>query len=198
MTQEVKILRMFRHARVIRARDVDREGVARVYLSRLVERGLLIRAARGLYARAGTEITRHHSLVEAAARLPDGIVCLVSALHFYGLTTRVPTEIWMAIPQKARAPKTQYPPIRAVRMSGNGRRYGVQSVRIEGVLVRFYTPAKTVADCFKFRNKVGLDLALEGLRRYRASKYWSADELWRYAYVCRVDRVIRPYLEVLG
>jgi predicted transcriptional regulator of viral defense system len=143
------------------------------------------------------ELTEHHSLAEAAKRAPDGVVCLLSALRFHELTTQAPFEVWLAIPAAARTPKSNSLPLRIVRFSGNALTEGVEEHLVEGVPVRVYSPAKTVADCFKFRNKIGLDVALEALRETWRARRATMDELWRYAEVCRVGKVMRPYLESL-
>jgi predicted transcriptional regulator of viral defense system len=125
------------------------------------------------------------------------VVCLLSALQFHGLTTQSPFEVWVAIANKARAPKMEYPPLRIVRFSGAALTEGVEKHRVDGVTVRVTSVAKTVADCFKYRNKIGLDVALEALREAWNAKRVSIDDLWHYAQVCRVANVMRPYLEAL-
>ncbi len=157
--------------------------------------GTIERVGRGLYAPANAKVTQHHTLVEAAKRVPVGIVCLLSALRFHGLTTQNPHEVWIAIDVKARKPVADWPPFRIVRFSGEALTYGVESHMIEGVEVRLTSREKTVADCFKYRNKIGLDVALEALREYLRSKRRSVDDLVRAAEVCRVAKVMRPYLE---
>ena len=141
--------------------------------------------------------TENQSLVEACKRVPRGVVCLLSALQFHGLTTQAPFEVWMAVGVRAWAPRVDYPPLRIVRFSGSALTGGVEERRIGGVPIRVYGPAKTVADCFKFRNKVGLDVALEALRDCRRRRKATMDELWRAARVCRMTNVMRPYLESL-
>jgi predicted transcriptional regulator of viral defense system len=150
---------------------------------------------RGLYTARSAKVTQHHTLVEAATRVPRGIVCLLSALRFHGITTQNPHEVWLAIGVKTRKPVADWPPLRIVRFSGVALAYGVEKHVIEGVEVRITSRAKTVADCFKYRNKIGLDVALEALREYMRSKRRSVDELVRAAEVCRVSNVLRPYLE---
>ena len=182
---------------VIRPRDVLSSGVAPIHFTRLVRRGVLVRAGRGLYSLAEGEPSRDRTVVEAALRVPRGVVCLLTALRLHSLGTEMPPEAWVAIPAKARAPSADGPPVRIVRMSGQSFSAGVEERVLEGVRVRLYGPAKTVADCFKFRNKIGLDVAIEALRDYRRRR-GSVDELLRYAEICRVGRVIRPYLEALS
>ena len=192
-----RVLQLARELGVIRSRDLARYGIAREYLTRLTRAGLLERAGRGLYILPDAELTEHHSLAEAAKRVPAGIVCLLSALRFHDLTTQAPFEVWLALPPTARRPRASTPPLHVVRFSGWALTEGVEEHVIEGVLVRVYNPAKTVADCFKYRNKIGLDVALEALRETWRERQVTMDELWRYAEVCRVATVMRPYLESL-
>ena len=130
--------------------------------------------------------------------MPNGIICLISALRFHDLTTQVPHEVWMAISEKARRPKVDYPPLRIVRFSGDSLDYGAVTQKVEGVPIRVFDPAKTVADCFKYRNKIGLDVALEALRDCYRQRKATMDELWKAAKVCRVARVMQPYLESIA
>jgi len=153
---------------------------------------------RGLYIPADALATVHHRLAEASKRVPNGIICLISALRFHDLTTQVPHEVWMAISEKARRPRGDYPPLRIVRFSGASLDYGVLTQKVEGVAVRVFDPAKTVADCFKYRNKIGLDVALEALRDCYRQRKATMDELWKAAKVCRVARVMQPYLESIA
>jgi predicted transcriptional regulator of viral defense system len=142
-------------------------------------------------------VSEHASLAEVARKHPQAIVCLLSALRFHDLTTQSPFEVWLAIPNKARAPRMDFPPLRIVRFSGAALSDGVEEHRVEGVPVRVTSVARTVADCFKYRNKIGLDVALEALRDSWQEKRVRMDELWRFATLCRVASVMRPYLESL-
>jgi predicted transcriptional regulator of viral defense system len=126
------------------------------------------------------------------------VLCLLSALRFHDLTTQQSSDVWLAIPHKAHAPRFDYPPLRIVRMSGASMSEGVETVDVAGTQVRVFGVAKTVADCFKYRNKIGLDVALEALREAWNGKRATMDELWRYAEICRVANVMRPYLEAVG
>src|SRR5688572_27868227 len=193
-----RLLALAKKKGILRARDLDAASIPRTYLKRLRDGGLLLRTGRGLYTAADAEITEHHSLAEAARCVPDGVVCLLSALRFHELGTQAPFEVWLAIDPKARAPRSDHPPLRIVRMSRAVREAGVEETTIDGVAVRIHRPAKTIADCFKFRNKIGLDVALEALRDYWRSPRRNADELWRFAKICRVANVMRPYLEALS
>ena len=179
-----------------RTRDLEATGASRLAIRRMLGAGQLRQVARGLYAPAGFEATEHHGLAAAAALVPEGVVCLLSALQFHGLGTQAPHEVWLAIGTKARKPTVTDPPLRIVRFSERALREGVETRTIEGVMVRVTTTARTVADCFKYRNKIGLDVALEALREYRRARR-SIDDLTRAAQVVRVANVMRPYLEAV-
>ena len=183
---------------VVRPRDVEGTGFSRTRLERMTRAGDFERVGRGLYVPKGATITAHHTLVEAAARIPHGIVCLLSALRFHELGTQSPHEVWLAVDRKSRKPVVDWPPIHLVRFSGEALSFGVQTHELEGVPVKITSRERTVADCFKYRNKIGLDVALEALREYLRSKRRSIDDLVRAARVCRVARVIQPYLESLA
>jgi predicted transcriptional regulator of viral defense system len=182
---------------IITAADAVRLGVPRTYLSRLARQGKLEKIARGLYASLVFSPSEHASLIATSYQVPKGIICLLSALRFHNLTTQSPREVWMAIDHKAWAPKISSPPVRFVRMSGPALQFGVSEHHESGGVIRVFTPAKTVADCFKFRYKIGLDVAIEALKESRRLKKASIDELSAAAKVCRVAKVIRPYLESL-
>ncbi len=183
---------------VLRTQDLEHLGISRKALKELSDRGILERIGRGLYRVAGSEITEHQSLVEACKRVPHGVVCLLSALRFHSLTTQNPFAVWLAIDRKAWQPKVDYPPLQVVRFSGDALRSGIETHVLQGVQVRVYSPAKTVADCFKYRNKIGLDVAIEALKDCVERKLCTFDDLWRFARICRVSNVMRPYLESLG
>jgi predicted transcriptional regulator of viral defense system len=190
-----RILEMVEQAGVLRPRDLDAHGIPRIYLSRLCERGILQRVGRGLYVLSNADVSEHHTLAEAGKRVPHGVVCLLSALRFHGLTTQAPFEVWLAIGSKVWRPQVDYPRLRFVRFSARALEAGLEEHSIEGVIVRVYNPAKTVADCFKYRNKIGLDVALEALRDCRRQRICTNDKLWHYAKICRVANIMRPYME---
>jgi predicted transcriptional regulator of viral defense system len=192
-----RVLALVERAGVLRPRDLAAHSLPREYLRRLYQEGLLERTSRGLYTIVGRKPTEHHTLAEAAKRVPSGVVCLLSALQFHGLTTQAPFDVWLTISVKSRLPKPGYPPLRIVRASGVALTRNVEKHLIEGVPVQVYDPAKTVADCFKYRNKIGLDVALEALRDCRRQHKATIDHLWKAAQVCRVSNVMRPYLEAI-
>jgi predicted transcriptional regulator of viral defense system len=165
---------------------------------RLHRQGILDRPARGIYVLADAEPSEHRSLVEACKRVPHGVVCLLSALRFHHLTTQAPFEVWLAIGAKARLPKREHPPLHVVRFSRAALTSGVEEHEIEGVPVRVTTPARTVVDCFAYRNKIGLDVAIEALRDCWRQKKLTMDELHRAAQSRRMANVMRPYLESLA
>lgn len=183
---------------VLRPSDLATQGIPRDYLRRLVQEGRLKRVERGLYELAEAEITDRHALVEAARRVPHGVACLLSALDFHQLIPHPPQEIWLAIDRNAHAPQTTRLPLHIVRFSGLARTFGVETHQVEGVSIRVYSPAKTVADCFKYRYKLRLDVALEALRETWYTRRATLSELWEVARVCRVTSSMRPYLELLG
>ena len=196
-TAAERLIDLVRNQGLIRPRDLAPLGIPRVALTRAVRRGELERIGRGLYGLPGRPVSAHGALAEVARRVPKGVVCLLSALRFHGLTTQAPFEVWLAIDNKAIAPKLDYPPLRIVRFSGAALTEGVEEQVVDGVTVRVTGVAKTVADCFKYRNKIGLDVALEALREAWREKRMTSDDLWRYAKVCRVANVMRPYMDSL-
>jgi predicted transcriptional regulator of viral defense system len=190
-----RVLRLATEQGLVRATDLSRHRIPRATLSRLVANGRLVQISRGLYALPKYSRSEQHQLAEIAARSPRGVFCLLTALRFHELTTQSPHEIWLAISNKAHAPKLDYPPLRVVRFSGPALTKGVDTHVVDGVTIRVYSVAKTVADCFKYRNKIGLDVALEALRESRREKRATNDDLWCYAKICRVANVMRPYME---
>ncbi|PKO18014.1 transcriptional regulator [candidate division BRC1 bacterium HGW-BRC1-1] len=180
---------------IIRGEDVEAMGISRNYLYPMHRDGLLDKVAVGLYRLPEVPVTEHSSLAEVSKRMPHAVVCLISALSFHGLTTQLPHEIWLTIPRGSWRPKVEYPPLNLTYVSGPAYSFGIQEHIINGVPVKIYSPAKTVADCFKFRNKVGLDVALEALREAWRSRKITMDELWESAKINRVSRIMQPYME---
>lgn len=192
-----KVLAMARKHGILRVKDLREQGINPECLRRLCDRGELTRIARGLYISADADISANIGLAQAAKWIPHGVVCLVSALQFHNVGTQSPHEIWMAIDRNVRRPRIDYPPLRIMRFSGQAFTEGVEQHKIEGVPVKVFSIAKTVADCFKYRNKIGLDVAIEALRACRQNKKCTNDELWQYANICRVARIIKPYMEAI-
>ncbi len=180
----------------VRARELALVGAAGGTLQQLLKTGSLVKVGRGVYAPAGRKQTELDDLGPIAIKYPRLVFCLLTALEVYGLTTQSPHEVWVAVGQKARAPNIEYPPLRVVRMSDV--EYGVMTMSVDGVVrIPVTDVAKTIADCFKFRSKVGLDVALEALRDAWQQKKVTMDELWQAAEHCRVANVMRPYMESL-
>lgn len=192
-----RVLQLVKEAGVLRPRDLAKHRIPRQYLRVLEQQRKVERSGRGLYILVGALVTEHHSLAEACKRVPHGVICLASALAIHGLTTQMPHEVWIAIDRKARKPTDGYPPLRVVRFSGDALTSHVQTRKVEGVKVQVYDPAKTVADCFKYRNKIGLDVAIEALRDCWRKKRATMDQLWAAAKVCRMTAIMRPYMESL-
>jgi len=197
-SQSEQVIRFARSHGTFRAKQVDALGIPRAVLSRLVERGELIKVGRGLYMHPEADITENHSLVEVALRVPGCVVNLLSALAFHEFTTQQPHAVWIAIRRGAHAPRLDYPTLELTRTSQVFLEQGVEEYELEQVAVRITTPARTVVDCFKYRRRVGLDVALEALRDHRMRYRGEADLLWQVAGECRIQSVIRPYLEAMG
>lgn len=196
-THEQKVLQLARTRTLLRARDVAQQGLPTIALTRLVQAGKLERVARGLYGLPGAQISEHRSLAEVSARVPKGVVCLLSALRIHEIGTQAPFEVWIAIPQHMVSPRLDRPAIRVVRMSGEALAEGVERLFVDGVEVPVFTAARTTVDCFRFRNKIGLDVALEALRDGWSQRKFTMDELWRHATNGRVANVMRPYIEAI-
>jgi predicted transcriptional regulator of viral defense system len=181
---------------LVRARELAHVGASGEKLQQLLRSGALVRISRGLYATPDRALTELDQLVQLSIKYPHMVFCLLTALQIHGLTTQAPHEVWVAISPKARAPSLIYPPLHIMRFSDPGR--GIEQKWIDGVVtINVTSVAKTVADCFKFRNKIGLDIALEALRDAWRQKKVTMDEMWESAQFCRVTNVMRPYLESL-
>ena len=192
-----KLLKLAYERGVIRAAEAKDHGIAWVYLKRAADRGDLTRLGRGFYAHPEYSPSRHASLQEAARRYPSATICLLSALSFHELTTQNPFEVWLMVGKSAWKPTIQYPPIRIVRASGEALVEGVETHQVDGVNVRVTSPAKTIADCFKYRSKIGVDVAVEALKDAWQQRKVTMDDLHRYATIDRVAKVMQPYLESL-
>jgi predicted transcriptional regulator of viral defense system len=197
-TSEQAVLQLARKHLLLRARDLAQAGLPTVTLTRLVSAGKLERVGRGIYSLPNQPISENHSLAEVAIRAPRGVICLISALRVHDIGTQAPHDIWLAIPHHMLSPRISQPALRVIRMSGPSLTEGINRLKVDGVEVPVFNAAKTIADCFKFRNKIGLDVALEALREGWNKRKVTMDDLWRYAAVNRVANVMRPYLESIA
>jgi predicted transcriptional regulator of viral defense system len=193
-----QILRTIRQMGLVRPVDLEAHGIPRGRLYSLVREGLVERQARGIYAASQHAYSSEHALAQVAKRVPAGVFCLLTALRFHGLTTQSPAEVWIALPEKARKPRLDYPRLRVARFSGEALSEGIETHRRERVEIHVYSAAKTVADCFKYRNKVGIDVAVEALRDFSRHHRGGTTELARFARICRVARVMQPYLDSIA
>jgi predicted transcriptional regulator of viral defense system len=197
LPQATRALELLKANSMLRLKDFMARGIGPETLARLVRDHQVIRPARGLYQLADAPVEARHTLAEAAVLVPKGVICLLSALQFHALTLQMPSAVWMAIARTTWRPTLAYPPIRFVRFSGPALTEGVQRHLIETIEVPVYSPAKTIVDCFRYRHKIGLDLALEGLREGLRRRCCTPDQLWRYAQIARVWSVMRPYVEAM-
>ena len=181
---------------LVRARELAEQGISSGKLQKMVHNGELVRLSRGLYAKPERNVREHDALLQLTVKNPNLVFCLLTALQIHGLTTQMPHELWVAISPKARTPQINIPPLRILRFSEP--QAGVIYMPVDdGLSLPVTSIAKTVADCFKFRNKVGLDVALEALREAWHQKLVTMDELWHAASLCRMTNIMRPYLESL-
>lgn len=186
-----------RHGGVLRTRDALFAGIHPETFYAMRDSGVIERMSRGLYRLADLPKLGQPDLVTAALKIPKGVVCLISALSFHGITTQIPHEIYCALPRGAKKPKVDFPPVRIFWFIEDVFREGIETHRVEGTDLRVYSEEKTLADCFKYRNKIGLDTALEALRLYRQRKKTNANKLMKYARLCRVQNIMQPYLEAI-
>ncbi|HLO93746.1 MAG TPA: type IV toxin-antitoxin system AbiEi family antitoxin domain-containing protein [Burkholderiaceae bacterium] len=197
MSQSQQILELARHRRVLRAADVREHGWSPQLLIRLHQAGKLQRFSRGLYGLPDAEVTEHQTLIEVCQRLPKAVLCLLSALQFHEIGTQLPHEVWIALPEGSQTPAPSHPALRVTRLRGAAYSEGIQTVTGHGAPIRVYSAAKTVTDCFKFRNKIGLDVAMEALKDALRSHKVTMAELSHFARINRVERVMQPYLEAV-
>lgn len=192
------LLQLVKEKGLVRSSDLDSAGIPRVYLTRLTVAGRLERAGRGLYRIPGSTLSEHETLAFVATRVPQAVFCLLTALHVHELTTERPGEVWIAMPRGSHAPRLGSPPIRMIQFSGAGFNEGIERLPCEQIELRVYGVAKTVADCFKHRKKIGLDVAIDALKDALVRKRVTQDELWSYARLSRVESVMRPYIEAMA
>ena len=197
MNQSEQILDLARHRHMLRAADVREQGWSPQLLIRLHHAGTLQRLGRGLYGLPDAEVTEHQTLMEVCQRVPKAVLCLLSALQFHEIGTQLPHEVWIALPEGSQTPALSYPSLRITRLRGTAYTDDIQTVADHGAPIRVYNAAKTVTDCFKFRNKIGLDVALEALKDAWHSRKVTMAELSHFAKINRVERVMQPYLEAM-
>lgn len=195
MSQRERLLKLLRSTPVVRSREISAKGIDRKTVQRMVDAGEIRRISRGLYNLADVDTQRHQTLVEAQKSIESGVICLLSALSFHEIGKQMPRDVWMAVARGSRTVRAGSVPVRVVAFSGSAFSEGVEEHDLSGAKVRVYSAAKTVADCFKYRNKLGTDVAVEALRDVVQSGAASPDELLRYADMCRVRKVMTPYLE---
>jgi predicted transcriptional regulator of viral defense system len=196
-TQRVRVLELLRAHPMMRLKDFAVHGIGPETLARLIRDEVVVRPARGLYQLADAPVDARHALAEASALVPKGVICLTSALQFHGLTLQMPSAVWMAIDRTAWRPKIEYPLIRFVRFTGWALMEAIERHRIEGVDVAITDPARTIVDCFRYRAKVGIDVAIEGLREGLRQRTATSDQLWRYGKKARIWSTMKPYVEAM-
>lgn len=185
------------HGGQLRMSEALAQGISRYMLYSLRDKGLIEQVTRGVYRLADLPPIGNPDLVTVALRFPNAVICLTSALAYHGLTTQIPHEVSVAVSRNSRMPSLDFPPVRAHKFAETVFNAGVEEHQIDGVLVRIYSPEKTLADCFKFRNKLGMDVVLEALKLYKSRKKFNFDAVLKYAKICRVDKVMKPYLEAM-
>jgi predicted transcriptional regulator of viral defense system len=196
-TQKERALDLLRAKGMLRLKNFIAKGIEPETMARLVRDGQVVRPARGLYQLPNTQVDASHVLAEAAALVPKGIVCLISALQYHSLTLQMPSAVWMAVERTAWKPIISYPPVRFVRFSGWAMTEGVERYPIQSRKVPITNPARTVVDCFRYRNKIGIDIAMEGLREGIRKQKCTPDQLWQYAKKAHIWTVMRPYVETV-
>ena len=195
LTQRERLIELFESTPVLKSSEIAEHEIDPKTVQRMVESGEVRRIARGIYAHRDLEPESYHSLVEAHMIVDTGVVCLLSALSYHEIGTQTPRRVWIAVSRGTRVPKTTNHPIKVVTFSGAAFSEGIEDHKIEGIKVHLYSAAKTVADCFKYRNKIGSDVAVEALRKILQARKANADEILHYADICRVRNVMMPYLE---
>lgn len=195
---EKQILLMLKKQGTVRSQDFSKHHIPRIVLSRMVAQGEIERVERGLYRIPQAQMSEKETLVSVALKVPRAVFCLLTALQFYELTTQLPRQVWIAMPHGSRKPAMDYPPLQMVRLTGKSYSEGINTVVCDQVPIRIYSAAKTVVDCFKFRNKIGLDVALEALKDVLHQKKATSDELYYFAKIERVQKIILPYMEAMA
>jgi predicted transcriptional regulator of viral defense system len=185
------------HSGMFRVKEAIKAGVHPRTLYTMRDEGIVEKLGRGVYRFSDMPVLGNPDLATVAMKVPKGVICLISALSYHEITTEIPHQIYLALPRGAEPPRLAYPPLRIFWFSGPAFEEGIENHNVDGIPIMVYNPEKTLADCFKYRNKIGLDVVLEALKFYRQRKRFNVDELMRYAKVCRVEKVMRPYVEAL-
>ena len=197
-THEKRILKILGKTSTLRSCDLRKMHISRMVLVRMLETGVLERVARGLYRKSGVLVSENEELITVAKKTPKAVFCLLTALRFHNLTTQPSRGIWIAMPHGSHAPTMEYPHVKMIQLTDRVYSAGIETVVTDQVQIKVYSPAKTVVDCFKFRNKIGLDVALEALKDALRKKKVTLDELYRFAKIERVLKIMQPYLETMG
>ena len=184
-----------KHGGQLRMSEAIAHGITRYMLYTMKDKGIIEQMSRGVYRLAELPPISNPDLVTVSLRFPQAVICLVSALSYHHITTQIPHAVTMAVPRDSRVPVLEYPPIQVHRFSGDAYKAGVEHHTIDGATVRIYNPEKTLTDCFKFRNKIGIDVFLEALKLYKSRQTFNLEKLLEYADVCRVKKMMTPYLE---
>lgn len=196
ITHETRIIKMLEKTSTLRSCDLKKMHIPRMTLARMIEAGVLEKVARGLYRKSGVLVSENEELITVAKKTPKAVFCLFTALRFHDLTTQPARGVWIAMPHGSHAPAMQYPHVKMIQLTGQVYSSGIETVVTDHVKIKVYNPAKTVVDCFKFRNKIGLDVALEALKDALRKKKVTLDELYRFAKIERVLKIMQPYLEM--
>lgn len=191
------VLQLARKKGIIKISDLAQMGITRATVSRLVSENKLEKIATGLYCLPDAEFSEKESLIIVASRVPQAVFCLLTALQMHGLTTQLPRKVWFAMPKGSHTPKIDYPPVKMIQYSNEAYDQGVEIIESDNIKLNVYNPAKTIADCFKHRTTIGIDVAIEALKDAYSKNKVSMDELWYFAKICRVANVMRPYLEAI-
>jgi len=186
-----------KHGGQLRMSEAIQHGISRYSLYKMRDNGIVEQVSRGIYRLADLPPISNPDLVTVSLRFPKAVICLISALSYHGITTQVPHAISIAIARNARMPSLQSPPVQSYKFSDDAFQAGIERHQIDGVAVQIYCVEKTLADCFKYRNKLGMDIVLEALKFYKSQKTFNLNKLLKYAKICRVAKVMQPYLEVM-
>lgn len=197
MTKQKQLTELFSSKRFLSASEIRAAGIPSMFITVLLRSGKIVRAARGVYSLAERTAAETDDLELLSRIVPTGVICLVSALRFHKLTDENPREISIAVPRGYHTPKVSYPPAGFFTFSGEAFSSGIETCEFAGTTVKVYSVEKTIADCFKYRNKIGLDIAVAALREAAGQNRIDYDPLWRFAKICRVSKIIRPYMEAV-